>query len=84
MLVVAYIVQPSTEPVETEPGQEFHLQYAWIGVPLLLIFAYDLVFRLPYQTEILWGVTLATMVTLVVLEYFVQPPGGDQAMSTSV
>jgi hypothetical protein len=82
MLFVAYAVRPPTEPVEAEPGHEFHIQYAWIGIPLLLVLAYDLVFRLPYQTEILWGTMLATMVTLAVLEYFVQPPGDDRTKST--
>lgn len=75
MLAVVYAVRPQAEVVEAHPDQPSNLQFAWIGLPLLLVLAYDLLFALPYQRIILWGVMLATATTLAVLEYVVKPEG---------
>ncbi|MGD8604512.1 MAG: DUF1189 family protein, partial [Anaerolineales bacterium] len=75
MLAVTYILKPGPEEDELSTFRPLKLHYAWIGLPMLLVLAYDLLYGLPYQGMFQLSITIAVVVILAALEYFVATDG---------
>lgn len=73
MLVVTYVLRPAGEEEGPRTFKPLMLQYAWVGLPLILVLSYDLINSLPYQGMIQMGVMIGVVAVLAAVEYFINP-----------
>jgi hypothetical protein len=73
MLAVTYVIRPRAQDEGVRTFDPLRLIYAWIGLPLVLVFAYDLLYGIPHQGMLQLGVMIGLVAVLGWLEYFVGP-----------